>query len=65
MAEGTDSDAYPSDADVEAVLAEFDGDALAAVRALLQDLDLLARDYEQNVSRGYVRGTLPWQKRSA
>lgn len=64
MAEGTDEETYPSDADVAAVLAEFDGDALAAVRALLHDLDLLARDYEQNVSRGYIRGTLPWQRRT-
>jgi hypothetical protein len=62
MSEGTEEDAYPTDADVDAVIAEFDGDPRATVRALLHDLDLLARDYEAKVSRGYVRGTLPWQR---
>lgn len=65
MSEGRDQSEYPSDADVDAVVAEFDGDPRAAIRALLHDLDLLARDYEQSVSRGYVRGTLPWQRRTA
>lgn len=48
---------YPADEDVEAILAEFDGDAREAIRALLHDLDLLARDYRRDVSKGYVRAT--------
>lgn len=48
-----------TEGDVEAVLAEFGGDARAAIRALLQDLDILARDYAATVSHGYVRGEIP------
>lgn len=48
-----------SDDVVEAVLAEFGGDARAAIRALLHDLEVLARDFEASVSRGYVRGEIP------
>ena len=46
---------FPTEADVEAVLDEFKGDARAAIRALLSDIDNLARGYEADVSRGYVR----------
>lgn len=50
-----DSPPFPSDEDVTAVLEEFGGDARAAIRALLADLDSLARDYRADVSKGYVR----------
>lgn len=46
----------PSEAEVDAVVAEFGGDLRAAVRALLHDLAVLAADFRQSVSRGYVRG---------
>ncbi len=46
----------PRPLEVEAVLSEFDGDARAAIAALLHDLDLLARDAAATTSRGYVRG---------
>lgn len=39
---------------IDAVLAEFNGDYRAAIKALLHDIDVLARDAE-NVSRGFVR----------
>lgn len=55
----TDHDPYPTEADIDAILVEFDGDPRAAIRALLQDLDVLARDYEASVSKGYVRGHFP------
>ncbi|PSC04291.1 hypothetical protein SLNSH_14990 [Alsobacter soli] len=42
--------------EVDAVLAEFGGDARAAIRALLADLATLAEDREASVSNGYVRG---------
>ncbi len=45
-----------TDAEVDAVLAEFDGDAREAIRALLHDVAALARGFEGQVSRGYVRG---------
>src|SRR3712207_3327085 len=51
-----DGELWPKEADVDAVLAEFGGDARAAVRALLHDLAVLASDYEGSVSRGFVRG---------
>lgn len=49
---------YPTDADVDAVFAEANGDAREAVRMLLLDLDALARDRNASVSRGYVYGRL-------
>ncbi len=58
----TDSDhdlLHATDADVDAVLAEFGGNARAAIKALLHDLALLAGDYEKSVSRGFVRGDIP------
>lgn len=48
----------PSLSEPEAVLAEFNGDALAAIAALLHDLEVLARDAAESTSRGYVRGRL-------
>lgn len=51
--------AFPTDADVEAVLYEFKGDAREAIRALLHDISVLAGDYEASVSHGFVRGALP------
>ena len=44
-----------SDAVVDAIITEFGGDARAAIRALLHDIDVLARDFDTSVSRGYVR----------
>ena len=46
------------EADVEAVIEEFGGDARAALRAVLHDLAVLAADYESCVSKGFVRGGL-------
>lgn len=48
-------DELEDDAAVDAVIAEFGGDARAAIRALLHDIDVLARDFSSNVSRGFVR----------
>lgn len=64
---GDDHDAasFPREADIDAVLAEFGGDARAAIRALLVDIDALARDYARDVSVGYVRGEGPWRNRHA
>lgn len=50
---------WPPEEEVQAVLREFGGDAVAAIRALLHDLAVFAADYEQDVSFGYVRGRLP------
>lgn len=44
------------EADVDAALAEFGGDARAAVRALLHDIGVLAHDAQAVISRGYIRG---------
>ena len=46
---------FPTEADVDEVLAEFGGDPRAAISALLRDLATLAGDYEGSVSMGYVR----------
>jgi len=48
--------AEPSDAEIDGVIAEFDGDLRAALRALLHDFAVLALDRALTVSRGYVRG---------
>ena len=50
---------YPNEADVDAVIAEFDCNAREAIRGLLHDLAVLAGDYESSVSHGFVRGELP------
>lgn len=49
---------YPTEADIDAVLAEAGGDAREAIRMLLSDLDALARDHNASVSHGYVYGRL-------
>ncbi|WP_166652325.1 hypothetical protein [Enterovirga rhinocerotis] len=41
---------------MDAVLEEFQGDPRAAIRALLHDVDALARDHVATVSLGFVRG---------
>lgn len=48
-----------SDEVVDAVLAEFDGDPRAAIKALLHDIAVLAGDFETSVSKGFVRGDVP------
>jgi hypothetical protein len=52
---GGTPDPFPTEADVDAVIEEFAGDPRAAIRALLQDLAVLAADYERDVSKGYAR----------
>ena len=49
-------EAFPTEADVDAVLYEFKGDARAAIRGLLHDLAALAADANSTTSHGYVRG---------
>ncbi|HEX4768745.1 MAG TPA: hypothetical protein VH414_20960 [Lichenihabitans sp.] len=48
--------AEPTDAEVDAVVEEFDGDMREAIRGLLHDIAVLAAGYSSAVSRGYVRG---------
>lgn len=43
-------------AEAEEVLAEFGGDALAAIRALLDDQATLIADAQEAMSRGFLRG---------
>lgn len=50
---------YPTEAELDAVLVEFGNDPRAAIKALLVDLDMLARDAEATTSRGFVRGGAP------
>jgi len=50
--------AFPTEADIDAVLYEAKGDARVAIRMLLVDLDRLARDHNATVSHGYVYGRL-------
>ncbi|WP_296708489.1 hypothetical protein [Rhodoblastus sp.] len=47
-----------TDEEIDAVIAEFEGDPRAAIRALLHDLATLAVDSKAAVSRGFVRGRL-------
>jgi hypothetical protein len=49
---------FPTEADIDVVLDETKGDARAAIRMLLVDFDLLARDHNATVSHGYVYGRL-------
>jgi len=51
--------AEPSEAEIDAVIAEFGGDLRAALRAVLHDLAVLALNRALTVSRGYVRGDWP------
>jgi hypothetical protein len=52
------------DAEIDALLREFNGNHREAIRALLYDLAVLARDHSEEVSCGYVRGQL-WQFKSS
>jgi hypothetical protein len=45
-----------TEADVDAVLEEFGGEPRRAIRALLEDVAMLARDQASMVSYGYVKG---------
>lgn len=54
-----DQPSEPTEAEVDAVIAEFDGDLRAAIRALLHDIAVLAADFTASVSRGYVCGRSP------
>ena len=55
-----------TDEEIDAIIAEFGGDARLAIRALLHDLTQIALDCEAAVSRGYVRGNLlPFSLREA
>ena len=47
--------AYPTEADVDAVIAEAAGDAREAVRMLLSDLDALAWDQRERQPRLHLR----------
>ena len=51
--------ADPSEAEIDAAIAEFGGDLRAALRAVLHDLAVLALNRALTVSRGYVRGNWP------
>ena len=53
----------PVEVEIDDLLAEHAGDARAAIRALLHDVDALARDVE-NISWGYVRAR-PSRQRQA
>lgn len=50
--------AYPTESDIDAVIAEANGNAREAIRILLHDLDVLAKDRNASVSHGYVYGRL-------
>lgn len=50
---------FPTEADIDAVIEEFAGNAREAIRALLHDLTILAGDYQASVSHGFVRGDVP------
>lgn len=53
----------PAEAEIDAVLTEFGGDARAAIAALLHDLAVLAADAAASTSRGYVRGRIASARR--
>lgn len=59
-----DHERFPTEADIDELLEEFGGDVRQAIRALLHDLAVLAADYDASVSKGYVRGVMPWIRRS-
>jgi hypothetical protein len=48
--------------EIDAVLAEAQGDPRAAIRMLLHDLASLAHDADRLVSFGFVRGRAPWSR---
>lgn len=45
-----------TEADIDDVLQEFGGDTRQAIRALLEDIAVLALDRARSVSTGYLRG---------
>lgn len=45
-----------TEADIDTVLTEFDGDPRAAIRALLEDIATLAYDHVTTASLGFSRG---------
>ncbi len=57
--------AYPTDEQVDEVLAEFGGDHRKAIAALLHDFNALASDYEAAVSHGFIRAVSPAATRTA
>lgn len=62
MAPSDDDPHVPTEVEIDAVLYEFKGNLREAVRALLHDLNVLAADYEENVSHGFVRRDWPWRR---
>jgi hypothetical protein len=46
----------PMEQQIDSVLAEFEGDARAAIRALLHNRDELLRDADRAASLGFLRG---------
>ncbi|MCR4521685.1 MULTISPECIES: hypothetical protein [Bosea] len=53
-----------TEGEIDAVLQEANGDSREAIRMLLHDLAVLARDADRLVSHGYVRGQHPWRRAS-
>lgn len=53
-----DTEDDPTETDVDALLHEFKGDYRSAIHALLHDLWILASDFQEVVSLGYVRGQM-------
>ena len=45
--------------EIDDLLAEFDGDARAALRAVLADFNTIVADYEATISSGFVRRIKP------
>lgn len=45
-----------TEADIDEVIQEFGGDTRQAIRALLEDIAVLALDRARSVSTGYLRG---------
>ena len=45
-----------TEADIDELLQEFGGDARQAIRALLEDVAVLALDRARSISTGFVRG---------
>ncbi len=43
------------EAEIEELLTDFNGDSRAVIRALLHDMDVIVRDYEATISKGYAR----------
>ena len=54
----------PTEAEIDAALAEFGGDARATIRALLHDLNELAADHAGDIALGHVLAGSPWARRT-